>query len=50
MKGAMKLEYIATDEQVLDVLTKPLAREKFIYFREKFGVIEKDVPQKREQH
>ena len=40
----MKLEYIATNEQVADVLTKPLAREKFEYFREKLGVIEKDVP------
>ena len=50
MKGVVKLEYIATDEQVADVLTKPLAREKFEYFREKLGVIEKDVPQKREQH
>ena len=44
MKRAVKLEYIATDEQVADVLTKPLAREKFEYFREKLGVIKKDVP------
>ena len=50
MKGAVKLDYIATDEHVADVLTKPLAREKFEYFREKLGVIEKDVPRKREQH
>ena len=50
MKGAVKLEYIATDEQVADVLTKPLAREKVEYFCEKLGVIEKDVPRKREQH
>ena len=50
MKGAVKLEDIATDEQIADVLTKPLAREKFEYFREKLGVIEKDVPRKREQH
>ena len=50
MKGAVKLECIATDEHVADVLTKPLAREKFEYFREKLGVIEKDVPRKREKH
>ena len=50
MKGYVKLEYIATDEQVSDVLTKPLAREKFEYFHEKLGVIEKDFPRKREQH
>ena len=30
-KGAVKLQYIATDEQVADVLTKPLLRVKFGY-------------------
>ena len=43
-KGAVKLQYIATDEQVADVLTKPLSRVKFGYFRDKLGV----VPRKRE--
>jgi len=46
MKGAVKLEYVATDKQVANVL----AKTKFKYFREKLGVIEKDVPGKREQH
>ena len=50
MKGAVKLEYISTNEQVANVLTKPLAREKFEYLCEKLGVIKKDVPRKREQH
>ena len=27
-KGAVKLHYIATDEQIADVLTKPLSRVK----------------------
>ena len=27
-KGAMELQYIATDEQVADVLTKPLSKVK----------------------
>ena len=43
-KGVVKLQYIATDEQVANVLTKPLSRVKFGYFRDKFGV----VPRKRE--
>ena len=45
---AMKLQYVATNEQTADVLTKSLARVKFMYFREKFGVIQIDVPRKRE--
>jgi hypothetical protein len=28
-RGALKLQYISTDEQVADVLTKPLSRVKF---------------------
>ena len=43
-KGAVKLQYVATDEQVADVLTKPLSKVKFEYFRDKLGV----VPRKRE--
>jgi hypothetical protein len=47
-KGAVKLQYVATDEQIADVLTKPLSRVKFVYFRDKLGVVQKDVPSKRE--
>jgi hypothetical protein len=43
-KGAVRLQYISTDEQVADVLTKPLSRVKFKYFRDKLGVIQKDFP------
>lgn len=43
-KGAVKLQYIATDEQVANVLTKPLSKVKFVNFRDKLGV----VPRKRE--
>ena len=45
-RGAMKLQYIATDEQIADVLTKPLAIVKFDYFREKLGVLQTEVPSK----
>ena len=47
-KGVVKLEYIATDEQVADVLTKPLSKVKFEFFRDKLGVVQKDVSCKRE--
>ena len=47
-KGAVKLQYIATNEQTTDALTKPLSRVKFEYFREKLGVFHIDVPRNRE--
>ena len=42
----MKLQYVVTDEQIDDVLTKPLARVKFEYFREKLGVLQIEVSTK----
>jgi hypothetical protein len=39
-EGEVKLEYIPTDEQTADILTKPLSRIKFAYFREKMGIAE----------
>ena len=45
-RGAMKLQSVATDEQIADVLTKPLARVKFEYFKEKLGVLQIEVPSK----
>ena len=38
-RGALKLKYIETNEKMADVLTKPLSRLKFDYFRERHGVI-----------
>ena len=38
-KGAMNLQYVSIDEQVADVLTKPLSKVKFEYFRDKLGVV-----------
>ena len=43
-----KLQSFPTEEQVVDVLTKPLSRVKFEHFRDKLGVVRKDLPQKRE--
>ena len=48
-KGTIKLQYVSTDEQVADVLTKPLSRVKFEYFHENIGVVRKDFPRKEEQ-
>ena len=43
-KGAVQLHYLSTDEQIADILTKPLTRVKFAYFRDKLGVVENDSP------
>ena len=42
----MKLQYVVTNDQIADVLTKPLARVKFEYFREKLGVLQIEVSSK----
>ena len=42
----MKLQYVAMDEKIADVLMKPLARVKFEHFREKLGVLQIKVPSK----
>jgi hypothetical protein len=47
-EGEVKLEYIPTDEQTTDILTKPLSRIKFAYFREKMGIVEITPLAKRE--
>ena len=47
-RGAVKLQNVGTNEQVADVLTKPLSRVKFEYFRDKLGIVRKDLPRKRE--
>jgi hypothetical protein len=47
-RGAIKLQYVSTNEQVADVLTKPLSCVKFEHFRDKLGVVRKDLPRKEE--
>ena len=46
-RGAVKLQYVATEEKIADVLMKPLARLKFKYFRERLCVLQIEVPSKR---
>ena len=43
-RGVVKLQYVLMDEQIADVLTKPLSRVKFEYFREKLGVLQIEDP------
>ena len=42
----MKLQYVVMEEQIANVLTKPLARVKFKYFKENLGVLQIEVPSK----
>ena len=39
-RGALKLQYIRTDEQIADILTKSLTSSKFVYFHDKLGMTE----------
>jgi hypothetical protein len=34
------LQYISTDEQTADILTKPMSKIKFAYLRDKLGLAE----------
>ena len=36
--GEIKMEHCSTEEQVVDLFTKSLHLEKFVYLREKIGV------------
>jgi hypothetical protein len=48
-EGEVKLQYIPTDEQAADILTNPLFRIKFAYFREKLGIVEITLVDEREE-
>ena len=39
----VKLEYVPTKEQTIDVFTNPLARETFVYLRDRIGVVSVDA-------
>ena len=47
-RGAVKLQYVVTEEQIADVLTKPLARLKYEYFRERLGVLQIEASSQRQ--
>ena len=48
-KGAIKLQYVGTDEKFFDILTKPLSQMKFEYFHDKIGVFQKEFHHKEEK-
>ena len=39
--GVVRLDHIRIDEQVADILTKPLGKFKFLTFRENLGIVER---------
>ena len=47
-KGVIKLQYVATDMQVADILTKPLPLKSFARFRGMLGVAENTSLAERE--
>jgi hypothetical protein len=47
-RGAVQLQYISTDEQVADILTKALPRGKHVYFKDKMGLVRNTFLGKRE--
>ena len=38
-RETIRLEYIQTDEQVVDIFTKALCRQRFVKFRDKLGFL-----------
>ena len=46
-RGVVHLQYIPIEEQVADILTKALEKTKFIFFRDKLGVMQTSFLAKR---
>ena len=40
-RGAVRLDYIGTDEQVVDIPTMPLGKVMFLTFRQNLGIMER---------
>ena len=47
-RGDVELQYISTKEQVTNILTKALGKGKFLFFRDKLGVVSNTFLSKRE--
>eukprot|EP00253_Pinus_taeda_P021176 PITA_21176 len=39
-RGVVQLQYVPTNKQVANILTKALGRAKFVYFKEQMGMVE----------
>jgi hypothetical protein len=48
LRKEIQLRYICTDEQTTNILTNPLSRTKFVYFRDKHGMVEIQAPIEKE--
>ena len=48
VQRVVTLQYISTDEQVVDILTKSLGRGKFVFFKDKLRVVQNTFLDKRE--
>jgi hypothetical protein len=46
-RGAVELQCISTEEQAADILTKALRRGKFVFFRDKLGMVSNTFLSKR---
>ena len=40
-RGVVRLNHIGTNDQVVNILTKPLGKLKFLTFRENLGIVER---------
>jgi hypothetical protein len=47
-RGVVQLQFIPTDDQVADILTKALPRGKHVFFRDKMGLVRNTFLGKRE--
>eukprot|EP00253_Pinus_taeda_P029244 PITA_29244 len=43
-RGEVRLHHISTDDQIVDILTKPLSKGKFLVFRKQLGLIDMTLP------
>jgi hypothetical protein len=47
-RGVVRLQYISTGEHITNILTKPLVKGKFVFFKDKLGVVENPFFARRE--
>lgn len=45
-RGVVGLHHISIDDQIADILTKPLPKGKFLVFREWLGLVDVTVPRR----
>ena len=43
-RGVVRLHHIGIDEQLAEILMKPMGKVKFLTFREKLGMVDRPYP------